>query len=423
MKNPFEEHNLVAFSANAAEIALNTEQTLDTTFHVGQGKLIRLIPRLEDNANENTGKEEPDTTYKMPYRSEASLEPVRPTAQHFGFFYAFGLGLDTPAAWGTGYKHIITPLVSRYMPSMTGANRVGQTIFKRRFGGLFMDTVSANFTKGSWAKISGGVKGTGKFTDSVTKETVNAAYNAASLTLAANVVQGTTAAERLDSIHNVRVKVPTTGEWADVVVTAVSDAEPAVLTITPPGGAVTLCDYEILYAPEEAAWATFPARITEPPLFVANMIVNVGGKWNGTTLLGGHNIANELKSIDHTLNNNMSIEDRPDGNGLYANYGIRNNRVQKLKLNREAKDFLLEQRLLDNEDITVYVECIGAEWATGYNYYFKLLCPQCTLLTKPFEQDGKFIAEVGDLLVKQDSTYGSVRVEVANRVAAYAAAA
>jgi hypothetical protein len=163
--------------------------------------------------------------------------------------------------------------------------RLGQTIMKRRFASFLVDQLTATFAKDSWAKLNLSVKGTGKYTDNVTKETVTAAYNATELTLAENGVQGATASARLDSIHAVRVLVPTTGEYKDVAVTAVSAATPAVLTITAPGEAATSTSYEILYVPTEAAWCTFPSRVTESPLRVTDLVVKIGGKWTGRHFL------------------------------------------------------------------------------------------------------------------------------------------
>lgn len=421
MRNYLADYNLLAVSANAKETALNTEQTLYTTMLVAKGNVILLKPRREDNRNELTGKEEADTVYDLGALSEGTLEFEKAQAQHFGFGYAFAFGGRSASAWGTGYKHVITPTADMFLPSFTAAMRLGQTVMKRRFASMHVDQLTATFAKDAWARLSLGVKGTGKYADNMAKESVAKAYNATSLTLAANAVQGSTAQERLDNVHQVRVLVPTTGEWKDVTVTDVSAATPAVLTITAPGSVATSTTYEILYVPTEPAWCSFPARVTEPPLRVTDLVVRVGGKWNGTAFLGGHTMSSEIESIEHVVNNNLAVEFRVGGTGAYANYVIRQGRLQTLKLNRQMRDFILQQKIKDNEYLGVNAKATGAEFESGRNYFVDIVFPRCAVLDSPISVNGKVLAEAGDLVVLQDDTYGSCRVEVGNKVAAYAA--
>ncbi len=421
MRNYLADYNLLAVSANAKESALNTEQTLDTSLLVAKGNVIGLAPRREDNRDELTGKEEPDTVYDLGALSEGSLDFEKAQAQHFGFGYAYALGSPAAgSAWGTGYKHVIAPTANMFLPSFTLGQRFGQTIMKRRYASMHIDQLTTTFAKDSWAKLALNVKGTGRFTDNMYKETVSAVYNAASLTLAANGVHGADAATRLDNVHAIRVLVPTTGEWKDVAFSAVSSATPAVITITAPGGVATSTSYEILYVPTEPAWCTFPARVTEPPLRVTDLVVTVGGKWNGTAFLEGHAMSSEIESIEHVVNNSMSIEFRPGGTGSHANYAIRQGRVQTLRLNRQLRDFIMQQKIKDNEYLGVRMKATGAEFETGKNYYVDVVFPRCNVLKADISVNGKVLAEAGDLIVLQDDTYGSVRVEVANKVSGYA---
>ncbi|NLT24652.1 MAG: hypothetical protein GXX82_16540 [Syntrophorhabdus sp.] len=414
------EHNLIAVSANLRETALNTEQTLDTTLLVDRDSILQLSPRREDNRDEQTGKEEPDRAYNLGALSETTLTFSKAKPQDFAFGYAFALGTCSPSAWGTGYKHVITPTEEMCNPSFTAAGRLGQTVMKRRFASFLVDQLTATFAKDSWAKLSLSVKGTGKYTDNVTKETVTAAYNAMELTLAANAVQGATAAARLDSIHAVRVLVPTTGEYKDVAITAASSATPAVLTITAPGEEATSTSYEILYAPTEPAWCSFPARVDESPLRVTDLVVKVGGLWNGTTFLEGHSMSEEIESIEHVISNEMAVEFRPGGTGAYASYAYRQRRIQTLKLDRQFRDFIMQRKILDNEYFGVQMKATGAEFETGKNFYVDVVFPRCVVLTAPLKVNGNFVGEEGDLQVLEDDTYGSVRVEVANKVSGYA---
>lgn len=419
-RNYLANFNLFAVSANSKETALNSEQTTDTSLLIAKSDIIDVEPRREDNSNELTGKEEADTIYDLGRTLDRTLNFEKAQAQHFGLAYSYGLGISTPSAWGTGYKHAATPTAAMTLPGFTGVKRFGKVLAKRRLASIFVDSITSTFAKDTWAKLVLGIKSTGKYTDNVITETVNAAYNATSLTLAANAVQGSSAADRLDSVHRIRVKVPSTNEWKEVTFSAASAATPAVITISAPGGAATLCDYEILYVPTEAAWCTFPSRVTEPPLRVSDLVVKIGGKWDGSAFQGGRTLSDEIETIEHTLNNQMQIEFRPGGTGAYANYAIRGGRIQTLKLNRQMREFILQQAIKDNEYFGVSLKATGAEFESGKNYYVELIFPRVNVLKSPIVVNDKIVGEEGDLIVLEDDTYGSVLGWVGNKVSGYA---
>ncbi|GJQ23573.1 hypothetical protein BIY37_04795 [Candidatus Brocadia sapporoensis] len=420
-RNYLANYDLLAVSANTKETALNTEQTLDTSLLIDKSNILQLDKRRESNSDELTGKEEADTVYDLGSLSAATLDFPKAQAQHFAFGLTYGLGTRSTAGWGGGYKHTITPTSDITNPTFTAAMRLGSTILKRRFASNIIDTLTATFEKDAWAKLSLGIKGTGKYTDNVTTEKVTADYNATTFTLAANGVQGSTAALRLDNVHRIRVQVPATNEWKEVVYTVVSDATPAVITFTAPGGAATPTTYEIMYVPTEAAWCTFPARVVEPPLRTAGLVFKIGGKWDGSAFNGGRTLSAEVSSVEYNLNNQMLVEFRIGGNDTYANYILRQGRLQTLKLNREARDFILQQHMIDNEYFGVQINAVGAEFESGKNYYANLVFPRCNVLKAPLSVNGKVLAEAGDIAVLEDDTYGSVWAQVANKVATYGA--
>lgn len=419
-RNYLARHNLFAVSANLKESALNTEQALDTSMLIAMGNIFQLVPRREDNRKQANGMEEPSTIYDLGATAQGALEFEMAQAQHFAFIFSYGLGVSTPSVWSTGYKHAITPISGLNHPSFTGAQRLGLDILKRRFASLFVNRATVTFAKDSWAKLTADILATGKYTDNVTKETVTAAYNATSLTLATAAVQGSTAAERLNSIHLVRCKVPTTGEWVDVAVSAVSGATPAVLTITAPGGVTTSTDYEIIYVPTEPAWCTFPSRVEEPALRVEQLVVTIGGKWNGTAFVGGHTFGADIDSIEYTLDNQIAIQFRVGGTGSYANYALRKGRVQTIRLNREARDYIMQQHIEDNDTFGVYMKATGEEFEDSHNYYTEFIFPKCGVLKADLSVNDEVLAEAGDLIVLQDGTYGSVLCNVGNQVSGYA---
>lgn len=413
--------NLLAVSLLLKETAINTEQTLSHTLLVDRGDVLQLKPRRESNADEMTGYEEPDSVYDLGYLSELTANFNKAKPQDFMFAYGFGLGVNTPFwASGAGFTHLMTGIAGPDLPGFTAAQRLGNTILKRRCASMYVDQVTSTFAKDSWAKCTANIKGTGKFATNITKESVAGFMDGTSLTLAANPVLGADAPTRLQNVHQIRVIVPVTLEYQEVVFSAVSAASPAVITHTAPGAVHTACTFEVLYVTTEVAWMTFPARVTEPPLRVTDLVVKHGGKWNGSVFVGGRTIDAEVDSIEHTLSNNLAIEYRVGGTGTYANYAAKNGRTQTLKLNREMREALLQQRIYDNETFGVYMKATGALFEVGKNYYVQMVFPKCAVLEAPISQNGKNIAEAGDLIVLEDSTYGSVIVTVANMIATVA---
>jgi len=419
------QHNQVAVSANSKETAINTMHALDTDLLVGTGDIINLERKREHNGNELTGLEEPDTVYDLGATAACSLTFDKAQPQHFAFLLGFGLGTVATAAAGTGYQHTLTPIngdldIDRSLPTFTAGQRFGKTVLKRRFASMAVDTVTASFAKDSWVKITGGIKGTGFVEKNIVEETVSALGTATSLTLAANGVQGSTAGERLDNVQHITVEL-TAGVFTEVVYSAVSGATPAVITCTSPGGAATPFNYKITYIATEAAWGTFPSRVAETPLRVSELTVVMGGKWTGSAFSGGREMTSEITSIEYSLSNNLQVEMVPGGGGSYASRIWRDGRAQTVKMNREFRDYILQQHLEDNDTFGLYVLAEGAVYATPHKYQVEIILPKCALLNAPLSVDGKRLGEAGDLVVLEDATYGSVIVKVKNKVATYAA--
>ncbi|MBW2675558.1 MAG: hypothetical protein JRD89_19465 [Deltaproteobacteria bacterium] len=213
----------------------------------------------------------------------------------------------------------------------------------------------------------------------------------------------------------------TSGVWTEVVYSAVSDAEPAVITITAPGAEAESKNYRILYIPEEADWHTFPARVQETPLRVAQMTINMGGKWSGTAFEGGRAIDAEVKSLDWNFQNGITPEFVPGGSGAYASLMIRQGRTQTLTLNREFRNYILQQHIDANDEFGVHIQCLGGLMDDTYYYTVDIVFPSCGVVEAPISVDGKRLAEAGDLRVLEDATYGSVISYVQNLQATYAA--
>lgn len=417
-------HNLIAVSAYAKETAINTEQTLDLSLLAQVGDIISLDPRRETNKDELNGKEEADTIYNLGGTSALSLNFPKAQPQHFAFLYAFGLGVVASTAAGTGFLKTMTPMegdldIGRSLPSFTAAQRMGKTVAKERYASMFVNGITATFAKDDWCKVTGDIVGTGKQETSITEETVTAAENATSITLAANGVAGSTAQERLDSIHRIRVELAT-DVWTEVDFSAVSSATPAEITITAPGVGTDTRDFKILYAPTEVAWMTFPARVTETPLRVSELVFSLGGKWNGTAIQGGKSLGAEINSIEHRFSNNGSVEFVPGAGGSYASRFFRDGREQTLSLDREFRDYMIRNYMDTEEQFAASILAEGAEFDTGHKYGVEIIFPRLAVLKAPVSVNGKRLAEKGDMAVLEDATYGSVIVKVKNLAQYYA---
>lgn len=414
--------NQIVVGAAERESALNAGADLDTLMMVDASTIFLAEPRRETNIDELTGREEADKSYDMGFLSNFAMPFGKGMPQHFAFGLAYGLGNPAAgSAWGGGFKHVIVPELGNAMPSFSAGMREGDTINKMKLDGLFVDTLTATFAKDEWLKLNLGIKGTGKHTNSVVKETVTAAFNATTLTLAANGVQdaGDNAAKRLDNVQRIRVLTPTTGEYADVVYTAVSNAVPAAITIVAPGVAATSTTYEIIYLPVEAGWMTFPSPVEESPMRTTDLVVKVGGKWNGSAYLGGHDISIECDSVEYALTNDLVVEYRPGGTGLYASYAWRRQRHQTVKIVRESRDFSMRQLMEDNAHFAISMKATGAEFETGKNFYVEGICPDCNITKVSLANNDKRNVETVEAEVMDGGTYATSIWTVANEVAAY----
>jgi hypothetical protein len=253
------------------------------------------------------------------------------------------------------------------------------------------------------------------------EELLVAKDDATSITLAANGVYGADAPGRLDSVHSIAVEL-TAGVWTPVVYSAASDATPAVITITPPGSSTVDVTYKVFYRPAtNINWPVFPARVSQTPLRVSQMTFTVGGKWNGSAMVGGRELSSEINSVEHSLANNGVIEFTPGADGAYANSYFRDGRAQALKLDRELRDYIVQNYMGANETFAATILAEGAEYEDGYKYQVRLIFPKLGVLSAPITANGKRLAEQGDLIVMEDDTYGSVIVEVQDLAEYYAA--
>ena len=420
-------HNLLAVSALHRETTLNVEQELDTSLLVDLNSILQYRALKSPNREEMTGREEPDRVDDLGGVVAGTLSFSRAQPQHFAFLLAYALGhVETTPLGGSAFRHTIRPLtgevdVARSNPSFTAAMRFGRQVLKRRFASCFIDQVRVDLPKDGWAKIHGGVKGTGKITDNTQMLELTAPFNTDTLVLAGYGVAGDTAQERLSNVQAIKVQNPASQAWEEVSYSAVSQGVPALITITPPGGSAESASFRVYFIPVENGWMTLPPQISEPPLKVSDILINLGGRWDGAHFLGGHTLTAELGRLSWTFHNHLVLETTPGGETGYANRAFRTGREQKVELDRDFRDFLLAWHLKNNDTLALYVRARGPEFAPGYPYQVELVFPRLAVTAAPIKVGQRRLLEEVALTVLEDQEFGSVIAYVQNQVPGYAA--
>ena len=509
VRNFLATHNILAVTAAAAEGQINEPQAPDVSVLVGMGDVINIQHRRETNADEATGKEEPDVIYPLGGVASGPLNFAKAQPQHVAFLAAYALGQSSAAAAGTGYQHTITPIdgdldESRSNPTFSAVQRLGRNVAKRLFGSCAVDKLTVTAAADNWLQAAGEIKGTGYYEDNVVSEEVAGFEDDTSVTLAANAVEGADADARLKSIHKLEFKKTGDAHWQSGVCTVASAATPAVLTVTALSASHDAGTWRVLYVPDEDTslatgtatsdppndttgvltdtgatltidaqigrwlvmtsgmasgriwkitdnaattitcegvnlyeagvrsgdaykivqfgWLPLPARVTESPLRVSALALWIGGVWNGSSFDGGYRLAAPLKEIVWEFSNNLEPEFTA-GSGLtdYADRCLRSGRSQSIKVDQDCRDWIMQQRLEDNEYFGVYALCEGAEYEAGHRYQVEIIWPRVGVLSADVGESDRRLSQATELAVLEDDTYGSVIVKVKNLQSGYAA--
>jgi len=424
MRNALATRNLVAVSALNRESALNVWQELDTSLLCGLGDGLELVPQREPLSGV-VGHEEPAEAPLAYSVAKGGLGFERAQPHQFAFALSFGLGQVVSEPIGTGFRHTITPLSGdldpgRSNPSFTCAVRYGE-VLKRRFASCFIEKLSATFARNEWCRLSADLVATGRHEGNLIEDEIEASRNATQLTLTQGV-EGSSPGARLDNLHRLRAELAS-GEWHEVTVLSVSGDSPAQVTIAPPGGSGD-CRYRVLYVATEPGWTAFPAPVSESPLHIRQVTLNVGGLWDGTELRGGRQLSAELHRLEWTLANHFELS-ATAGGGPYAGLALRGRREQRLTLLREMRcgslQRQLEGQLGDDDTFCLQLAAEGAEFAPGEPYRVELIWPRVTLLRATPGARGTRLTEEALCLPLEGEDTPSVIARVTNRQPAYAA--
>jgi len=392
------------------------------TLPLDSGSGLTLKRATEDDADEVSGREGPFQLFRTACAAAGKLKQKRARPDFCLWSLAYFFGCSTAESAGTGaYKHAIRPLEGPDHPSFTLCQRRGESIMKERYAHNLVEGFTLSLGD-AWVGMDTEVTGAGIRDVNYMRETARAAENATSLTLAANAVEGDSAAERLENVRLVRAKLTGDVKWTSVAVTAVSGDAPAILSITAPGAGTGQIDYEIYYHPSEADCFDPPNTLDESPLRLAEAKVVIDGYFDGSDVSGGVNLGAELISCEVSGANKIAVEHAPDGSGaLFATQSYRESRSITIKTARRFRDIVRQVHADDNEIISVLFRVRGAEIAGsgGVKYGFDLVFPRVGIVDVPIVVKDKILAEEGDLRVLCDPVYGMGRVFGWNTVSQY----
>jgi len=389
------------------------------------GSALGLERKVEDDRDQVRGVELGTRLYPAGQTAGGTLNQKRAKPDFLGIVLGFFFGQALSQEVGDGiYQHTITPLNSLYLPSFTLLQRRGDSIFKERFIGNFIESFSLELGE-SWVSLSAGVKGTGKRETNYFHELVKAPANTLEITLAENGIEGESLAERLENVFRVRAKDVGSSIWKVCSVVGVSQTVPAVITIAEPvGQSLELVDFHIDYIPVEPSWCEFPEEWDESPLRLVDAEVIVDGYFNGEQVLGGKSLSSELLEFSIQARNQLEPRKLADGSGeLWASEAIRGSREITIKISERLKNTIRQWQAEhpETERLSIYLKIRGAEIEPGSGYYFgaDLIFPNCGILNLPVVVNGEFFAQQGDLLVMDDGVYGGVFIRLWNRVSEY----
>lgn len=136
---------------------------------------------------------------------------------------------------------------------------------------------------------------------------------------------------------------------------------------------------------------------------------------------GGREMTSEIKELEWSFANGIEPEFVPGAGAAYASRALREGRTQTIRLDREFREYILQQHIDDNDELGLYILAEGGTADSPHNYQVELVFPAVGIIAAPISVDGKRLAEAGDLRVLEDSTFGSVIARVKNLQTTYAA--
>lgn len=233
--------SIVAVSRNQ-ESAFNEPQTLDLALETDKAASIPAPTfEVENNAGLVSGKEFPDTPQSAGANQGSAMpltfEKLQP--HELGWMAAYALGDSAaPVSMAQGfYRHVMQVSDAADRPSFSVGWQAsdGEPVARVLFPGFRVDTMTIegsldeSFISGSCECV-----GSGKEIKNIYREILEETHESTTLSLT-RAVSGSTAAVRVDSLHRLLADLDGDEKFeVDVPFSAVSAANPAVVTMTPP---------------------------------------------------------------------------------------------------------------------------------------------------------------------------------------------
>jgi len=419
-RNIFENYNVLGVSSELRESGLNLLVAIDKQFVFEKGNILQNEALTELNEDEITGREEPtDIFYKGARTSAFNLSLPRAQAQHLLHILAFALSgnVTTIGVGAAGYKHVITPGECMSPHTFTGCFQEA-AIQKTLFASLMYENAEITFEKEAFVKATAGIRGTGKNSVNWLEETVTASGLAVSLSLASSVSENL-----ISNIHSIMI---TKADGAQYPLQASSVSGQLINLEASAGDGADNRVYKVIYVNSECSWDNIPARIAETPLRVSDLRVNIGGKFNGTDIIGGIDINHEIQKLTYKLDQPQTIEARPCAageNADFANYVVRGTRKQTVTLDRDFKDVLMQAKLRNAEYFALKILCEGAEFETGVKFTLQIILPRIAATKAARTSNNGILTEGNEMQVLDDpaGTYKSIYATIINKQSKVAA--
>jgi hypothetical protein len=431
-------YNLLDVSASVAEAALNTAAVTSQRVVVGFSDIWAPVVMVETNAEEATGQGGATQIYNMGQTGAMSLNITKMQPNDLALWGGYLLGqVGSTAAGVAAYEHVITERHEalqpgiRDVPTMTLVQRLGRTVDHKRILSAAVNKITLTAAVGGWVTLGAELISTGRYDSVFQTVDITAAGNATSLTLPTEV-HGATGQDRLNNVQVVEAMLypPNGGVLAQV--TAVSDADPAVVTITAVGGTADPITYKVIYAPPMPAWATdTPPQPLETALRVKDVCVYWGAQYDHDTgaFLGGHALNDVIKTITWTADNGLTADSifcvgGPYEERLFAGKITKAALIQTLNIDREALSLIAEMYRKDNRRFAIQMRMTGQEFEAGYGYDVTITFPQCGILDNTHSVDNKKLRQNSNIAVLYDTDTDnpeSVIIEVTNKWPQYAA--
>lgn len=418
--------NAVAFS-RTSELAINQFGTIDHALISAEGDFFSLVPMRETNRGEATGEEEPTVSYDNGRTYKFGFSPKFCTYDKLAFMHGFCLGTVVTVAAGTGYKHTITPIdgyvdTDRSNPTTTGAQKLGGGTQYLRLASMAVQSCTETYTPGAWVTFASQMVATGKYEEVVSLETIPDLDNVLALILP-TAVPGATDAERLANIDAIRV-IYNGIEKQEIQPVAVSDDPLAVITIASLGGVGDTVNYEVVYQHPDPAWLPLPAAVEEPNIRVSQLVITIGGSWNGTAFEGGRVVCSDLGSlVVNYTNDGLEPKMTPcsaDVGQEYAGVLKRSGRTQTITLTKELRGALQDALFNKNEYIGIHIVAEGPVFpGDAENYRYERVFPKCAYMDLQKGTADSRNQETISFEVLKGDTYPSTISIIQNLVANY----